>query len=317
MPVGHANDVGGSIRIPAAYNGVVGLKPSRGRTTPGPYFSELILGFASEFVNTRTVRDVAGLLDALHGSAPGDRYIIRDPARPYIQELGADPGRLRVAVYGGSWAGTEVDPEMIATVERTARWLEEQGHHVEESTPVFDWDQFLTALATVYCGTVQFMCGGLAEASGLQPGPDTLEAVSLAMLEYGQKVTMSDYLKADAVFNHVNRTVGGFFTRYDVLVTPAVNTPAPLLGYLDQNDPTLDAVSWFRKVFSVCSFGPLFNCTGTPAISLPLGQTSSGLPLGVQFAAPMCREDILIQISSQLENAMPWADRIPPVHVSQ
>jgi amidase len=115
----------------------------------------------------------------------------------------------------------------------------------------------------------------------------------------------------------VNRTVGEFFTRYDVLVTPTVNTPAPLLGYLDQNDPTLDAVSWFRKVFSVCSFGPLFNCTGTPAISLPLGHTSSGLPLDVQFAAPMCREDILIQISSQLERAMPWAGRIPSVHVSR
>lgn len=317
VPAGHANDGGGSIRIPAAFSGLVGLKPSRGRTPLGPDYQEALSGLAIEFVLTRSVRDCAGILDAVAGAMPGDKFVIKDPSRPWASEVGADPGALRVAVHTGSWAGTGVDPQVAAAVDEVGRQLQAMGHHVESATPVFDWEAFIASQVSVWCGFLAESVVALSAASGIEPGPDTLEHTTLACYEQGRDTTVVQMAEAAAAMNSVCRTVGEFFTNWDLLLTPTANTAALPLGFLDANDASLDAEGWTRKLFDNCSFTPLFNVTGTPAISLPLGQTSDGLPIGVQVAGPMCSESTLIQVASQLEQAMPWSNRLPPVHAGK
>lgn len=314
LPIAHATDGGGSIRIPASANGLVGLKPSRGRVSPGPGESEPLSGLGVEFGLTRSVRDCAALLDAVSGPAAGDKYVIRDPERPYIDELNRDPGRLRIAIHTRSWSGGPVDSEVVAAVGAVGAVLERLGHHVVPDTPVFDWEQFIDANLPVWSVSLAEGIDALAGAFGTTPGPDNLEATTLACAEYGRRVTATELGGALAVFNQVSRTVGSFLTEYDLLLTPTLSAPPQLLGVLDANDASLTPAQWMRKLLEVCSFTPLFNVTGGPAISLPLGWTRSGLPIGVQLAAPMCDEGTLIAVASQLETAMPWADRMPGVN---
>lgn len=316
VPVGHANDGGGSIRIPAAFSGLVGLKPSRGRTPLGPDYQEALSGLAIEFVLTRSVRDCAGILDVVAGAMPGDKFVIKDPTRPWAGELGVDPGSLRVAVHTDSWAGTSVDPEVVAAVDQVASQLQALGHRVEHATPAFDWDAFIASQVIVWCSFLAESVVSLSAASGVAPGPETLEQTTLACFEKGLSITTVQMAEASSAMNLVNRTVGEFFTNWDILLTPTSNTAALPLGFLDANDANLDAEGWTSKLFANCSFTPLFNVTGTPAISLPLGRTTSGLPIGVQLAGPMCSEDVLIRVASQLEEAMPWAGLRPSVHVN-
>ncbi|MBB1036416.1 amidase family protein [Dietzia natronolimnaea] len=316
IPVAHANDGGGSIRIPAAVNGLVGLKPSRGRVPLGPDLDSTALsGKAIEFAVTRTVRDAAALLDEVAVSYPGDRFIIAPPERPWAQEVGADPGRLRIALHTESWAGTAVDPEVVAAVEQVARTLEEAGHHVERATPIFDWEEFLQATAKAWAAFLAESVMGVEAMTGRVAGPDNVEATSWANVQYGRGLTVLDMAAAGATFNSVSREVGRFFGDYDILLTPTTNHPAMPLGYLDAN-ADLDAFGWTCRIFEAFSFTPLFNTTGTPAISLPLGQSKGGLPIGVQVAGPMCSESMLIRVAAQLEAAMPWAARRPGVHVT-
>ncbi|GAA3964683.1 amidase [Gordonia caeni] len=315
VPVAHANDGGGSIRIPAAYNGLVGLKPSRGRVPLGPDLGDALSGFAIEFAVTRSVRDAAALLDDVAGPFPGDRFIIAPPARPWAQEAGADPGRLRIAVHTESWAGTFVDPEVAAAAEATAAVLESAGHQVEHATPVFDWDEFMHANVVIWSAFLAESVAGVEAMTGLHAGPDNLETTSWACVQYGRRVTAVELGAANAVVNTVSREVGRFFTEYDVLLTPTTNTPAPKLGHLDAN-ADLDAAGWTRRIFETCSFTPLLNATGTPGISLPVAMSDTGLPIGVQLAGPMCAEGLLLRVAAQLETALPWADRQPAIHVT-
>jgi amidase len=316
VPVGHASDGGGSIRIPAAMNGLVGLKPSRGRISDGPDCQEAAWGLATEGVLTRTVRDWAALLDVVAGAMPGDKFMIRDPSRPWSAEVGADVGRLRIAVHTSSWSGARVDPEVVAAVDGVARHLEEQGHRVESATPVFDWDVLFATMFTLYAAICVEAVDAVAAASGMQPGPETLEHTTLATYRAGRSLTLAHLFEARRTANELARCVGNFFGDWDVLITPTVNVPAFPLGYLNADDPSLDAESWMRRRYGVCSFTQLFNISGTPAISLPLGWSSQGLPIGVQLAAAMCDESTLIRIASHLEEAMPWTARRPQIHAA-
>ena len=315
VPVAHANDGGGSIRIPAACNGLVGLKPTRGRVPIGPDYQEALSGFAVEFAVTRTVRDAAALLDEVAGWAPGDKYRLQAPERPYAHEAGQDPAPLRIAVHTASWAGTDVDPEVIAAVEGVAGVLERLGHHVERDTPEFDWAEFMLAHYRVWGGFVAESVHAVSAMTGLAPSSDTLEATVLAGYEYGRALTVIEMGEAFGIVNRISRMMGQFHQRYDVLLTPTTNTPPLPLGYLDAN-ADLDHEAWTRRIFDVASFTPLFNLTGAPAISLPLATTASGLPIGVQFAADLCAESTLLALAGQLERAMPWADRRPGVHAA-
>ncbi|MGV9295449.1 amidase [Amycolatopsis sp. NPDC003676] len=315
LPIAHANDGGGSIRVPAACNGLVGLKPSRGRVPTGPDFADPLYGMGVELAVSRTVRDTAALLDEVAVSYPGDPYVLAPPARPWLDEVGADPGRLRIALHTESWAGSYVDPEVARAVEATAEVLEAAGHHVERATPVFEWESFLHANHVLWCGFLAGAVAGIEEMTGVAASPENLERTSWACVEYGRSVSGMELTAALGAMNVVSRAAGQFFTGYDLLLTPTMNTPALPLGRLDAN-ADLTATDWTRQLFDACTFTPLFNQTGAPAISLPLGQSSQGLPIGVQLGGPVCSESLLLRVAAFLEEAMPWADRRPAVHAA-
>lgn len=316
VPVAHATDGGGSVRIPAAWCGLVGLKPTRGRIGPGPDASEPLFGLSVQFALTRTVRDAAALLDAVQGAGVGDKYVIAAPARPYAQEVGTLPGRLRIALTTRPWSGVPVDREYVQAVESIGRVLESLGHIVELSSPRVDWDAFIRANATLWATSTSATVLDLARSRKVEIGPQVLEATILACVEYARTLSVFDVVAAEAICNSVNRSVGAFFSNYDVLLTPTVGGPPPPLGYLDANDASLDMLGWLEKLFALIPFTPVFNVTGQPAISLPLAQDTNGLPIGLQFVARYGDEATLLRLAVQLEQALPWSERYPAVHTT-
>ncbi|GAA4857390.1 amidase [Saccharopolyspora rosea] len=317
VPVAHANDGGGSIRVPAACCGLVGLKPSRGRTTPGPDHADPLLGLGVEFVLTRTVRDCAAALDAVHGAEPGDRYLLPPPQRPYAEEAVSDPRRLRIAVTTDPLLGdTTVDSSCRIGAEAVARRLETLGHHVSYAAPVIDAESFGEANCVAWSGFLAAEICDLAAGAGVAMDAQHLEATTLACVEYGQSLTAMDVFAAQNTFNDITRQVAAFFTEYDVLLSPTTTRPNFALGELDANDTSLDARGWHDALFEVGTFTGLFNATGQPAISLPLHTSPQGWPVGVQLVGRYADEATLLALAGQLERAMPWADRRPSVHVS-
>jgi amidase len=314
VPMAHANDGGGSIRIPASCNGLVGLKPSRDRIPTGPDYADPLCGLAVEFAVTRSVRDAAALLDAVAGPDVGAPSHPVPPQRPYREEAGAKPGRLRIAWTDRPASGAEIEPECAKAVRETARLLEELGHSVVEDAPRVDWDAFLANVHVIWTGFTVTSVDTIASALGRKPGPDNLEAVTLACYEDGKRYKASDLLNALAHGNVISRQVGAFFEKIDVLVTPTIAALPAKLGELDQDRKGMTAMEWTRQVFAYCPFTPLFNTTGQPAMSLPLRWSDQGLPVGVQIASRFGDEATLIRLGSQLEAAKPWSKKRPPVH---
>ena len=212
-----------------------------------------------------------------------------------------------------AWSGVPVDREYADTVATVCHHLVALGHEVEEASPQVDWGAFVDANLPIWTASVADSALGLAQASGVDLGPDVLEAVTLASVEYGRRLTAVDLLRALRLCNTITRGVGTFFQSYDVLVTPTVAAQPPLLGVLNQNDPSLEPRDWLNKLFALIPFTPLFNVTGQPAISLPLGQSHNGLPIGVQLVARYGDEATLLRLAAQLEEALPWAHRRPSI----
>lgn len=317
VPVAHGSDAGGSIRIPAANCGLVGLKPSRGRVSVGPANAIPLHGMLAEHVVTRTVRDSAAMLDVIQGPGFGDPYVIAPPARDYAQEVGAPTGKLRVAVSLAGTFNAKVDEDVRKEVMRVARHLEELGHEVVEASPAFDETAYHTANMTyMYSFLTAGVLGG-AEMSGRKPSLETLEATSLVGYEYGLTLRAIDLEMADMHANGVCRSVGAFFLDYDVLLTPTTVGAALPLGFSNSNDPKYDAKSWYEHIFTYAPFTALYNFTGQPAISLPLGVDPGGLPIGMQFVGRFGAEDTLLRLAAQLEQSLPWAARRPAVHVAR
>jgi amidase len=306
VPVAHGSDGAGSIRIPAACCGLVGLKPSRDRVPCGPDMGEPILGMSYEFALTRTVRDAAHLLDAVQGPGVGDKYTASPPRGAYAGDLGIEPGPLRVAVTTAAWSGTSVDPQVAAATIRVGRTLEEMGHTVTEARPVLDWDDVM------HCATAAAVAiASLLLLAPRQLDPAKLEAVSRRLLEVARDYSALDMMAAFGAQNRVTRSVGAFFTDHDLLITPTLGRlPAPH-GTLRYDDPDHTLASWLESLFDYGPFTMVFNISGQPAISLPLGQSDGGLPIGVQIIAPYGREDLLFHIAARLEQAMPWNHRTP------
>jgi amidase len=316
VPIAHANDGGGSIRIPASCDGLVGLKPTRDRIPTGPNYADPLCGLACEFAVTRSVRDAAALLDAVAGPDTGASGHPVPPARPFRQEVGAPPGRLRIAWTTSPASGEKVDPECTRAVHQTVSLLEELGHTLVEDRPRYDWELFLQNVHVIWTSFTAASVNAIAAGMNRKPGPDNLEAVTLACYEDGKRFTAVDLLDAMAHGNLLSREVGRFFETVDVLLTPTIARPPAPLGELNQDRQGMTAMEWTRQVFAYAPFTPLFNTTGQPAISLPLHWSATGLPVGVQFAGRFGDEATLLRLASQLEHARPWADKRPPVHVA-
>jgi amidase len=312
VPLAHASDGGGSIRIPAACNGLVGLKPTRARTPIGPDAAEGLNGLGIEFAVTRTVRDSAALLDAVHGPGLGDPYVAPTPVGTYADALRRQAKPLRIAVMEHAWGGARTEAEVLAGLRNVARECTALGHSVTEAAPKIDWDAFVATTMVFWTANLATWIDEMAGASGRPIDGSTLEATTLACYRYGQTLKAKDLLHAMGYHNGVRRTVAAFFESYDVLLTPTLPTPPAMLGTINANDPSLDAEGWTRKVFTYTPFTPVFNTTGQPAVSLPLARTAAGVPLGMQFVGRFGAEDVLLNLAAQFEQAMPWP-RVSPL----
>ena len=310
LPMAHANDGGGSIRIPAAWCGLVGLKPSRGRVPLGPAVGEAVGGFAHEFAVTRSVRDAALLLDAVNGPAPGDRYYLARPATPFSAAIHEDVAPLRVALQTASFFGAETAPEVRAAVEAVARTLEDLGHHVEEACPPVAYEALRACVTVVWSVDLAGLAATFERLTRRPAGPEHVEAASWACIRHGRQLSALDLEDAAFVVNSTARTWGRFLDEYDLFLCPTAPTAAPPSGTPDQDDARFTTASaWIDEVFSRASFTPIANLTGQPAISLPLGETSDRMPLGVMLTAQTLREDLLLRAAAQLERATPWTHR--------
>jgi amidase len=316
VPLAHATDAAGSLRIPASYNGIFGLKPTRGRVSLGPGADEQFSGLAVQGCLSRTVRDSAALLDRIRGPEPGDPYFAQQPARPYTEEVTRDPGSLRIGVLAQAWGGRRTVAPVLDALDTTVRLLGELGHRVDEAGVGLglDWDQFVRANAQVWSANLAATVDEIAGASGRPVDPTTLEPVTLAGYHYGRQVGAAEFVAALAMRNSVSRRLAAFFDSYDVLLTPTVpELPLPLGTYAEDAD-TLDGPGWIERVFDRSPFTVAFNVAGTPAMSVPAGaDPGTGLPIGLQFAAGYGREDLLFRLAGQLEQAAPWSDRTPRI----
>jgi len=321
VPIAHGTDAGGSIRIPAAFCGVVGLKPSRGRTSQGPDHSDM-WGNGSWHVHalTRSVRDTALVLDATCGYMAGDAFTAPPPARPYGEEVGADPGRLRIGVMTRTPDGhPPLHDACRDGVEATAELLEDLGHDVELAFPEA-LDHLMEGSIEAFFGMagsgVAWNLDRWSQRTGKTIGPDDVEPYTWAFAGLGRSCTGSQFLQGLSQVQSIARRVSAWWNEgFDVLVTPTTATPPYELGYLAS--PADDPLAPLYKASAVLPFTGPFNMTGQPAISLPLHWTADGLPVGIQFGAAYGREDLLLRLAGQLEHARPWADRTPAVHASR
>ncbi|HET8863626.1 MAG TPA: amidase [Solirubrobacterales bacterium] len=312
VPMAHANDGGGSIRIPAANCGLVGLKPSRQRTSEGPLAGDFMSGLTAELCVSKSVRDTAALLEAVHGPAPGDPYVAPPPARPYTEEVGADPGRLRIALWTETVIEQDADPEVVAAAEAGARALEGCGHRIErpDLSALQGLDMVEPFLVRWAAGQAQAL-DQLGMVGGRPITADDVEPLTWALAEIGRGRNSGEYLTAVGQHQVMSRLVAGIHeSGFDLLLTPTLGEPPPPLGSFDDSGP--DPMAAFERAFLSGCFTALFNATGQPAISLPLHWSEGGLPIGVQLVAPLGREDLLLRVASQLEQEAPWADRAAP-----
>lgn len=313
VPIAHANDGGGSIRIPAANCGLVGLKPSRQRISEGPLVGDFMSGLTAELCVSRSVRDTAALLEAVHGPAPGDPYVAPAPLRPYSEEVGADPGRLRIALWTETLIEQDADPEVVAAAKAAAKLLEGCGHEVEEPdlSMLQSIDLIEPFLVRWAAGQAQAL-DQLGMVGGKPIGPDDVEPLTWALAEIGRDRNAGEYLTAVGQHQVMSRIFAGIHeSGFDLLLSPTLGEPPPPLGSFDDSGP--DPMVAFERAFLCGCFTATFNATGQPAISLPLHWSDDGLPIGVQLVAPLGREDLLLRVASQLEQASPWAGRTAPV----
>jgi len=310
VPLAHGNDVGGSIRIPSSCCGLVGLKPSRGRVSLAPHYGDIIGGAFNEHALTRTVRDSAALLDAIAGPVPGEPYSARPPVRPYAEEVGRDPGKLRIAFSTVTPLGDPLDAECVAAVHKAAALCESLGHQVVEAAPDFEamemWQKFTTMLAAL----VDWAVSDWARRLGKARSAEHFEPFVWAFAERGRGLSAADYLLAVQAVQKQTRLFCNFFETHDVWLTPTLGQPPVPLGTLVYAG---DPLELRRRSAKFSPYTYLTNATGQPAMSLPLHWTATGLPVGVHFAARHDEEDVLYRLAGQLELAKPWAHRKPPV----
>jgi amidase len=309
VPMAHANDGGGSIRIPASCCGLFGLKPTRGRNPLGPHFGDIFSGLVVEHAITRSVRDSAALLDATAGYDPGDPYIAPVPTRPFAQEVGANPGKLRIAFSTQPPNGAPVHPDCVAAVHDAAKLCEQLGHHVEEAAPQLHGEMLGKAFFTVWAAGCAWTIDSYSFAVGGKPNDDQIEPLTRVMVEIGRKRSAPEYLLAVQTLQIFARRIAQFMEGYDLLLTPVLAEPPVPLGTF--NATPEDAMAGMKRSGQFAAFTAIQNMTGQPAMSVPLFWNAENLPIGVQFVARYSDEATLFRLASQLETARPWADKRP------
>jgi amidase len=313
VAVAHANDGGGSIRIPASECGLVGLKPTRGRVSQGPVTGEAWAGGTIDGSVARTVRDAAGVLDVISAPMPGDPYYAPALPRPLVREVGADPGRLRIGMLDHPDAEAFLDdPECRAAVAGAASLLESLGHHVEQSSPAAMFEpEIMTHFNVIIAADTEATLQAFEMLLLGRPfRDDEIEPRNTAYRQAGRQLSAAAYLQSRAWLGMWARRMADWWSGYDLLLTPTLGAPPPELGWFTAAGPEQEGA----RVASFIPYTAQFNLTGQPAVSLPLHWTPGGLPVGVQLVAAYGREDILVRIASQLEQAAPWSGRHPPVH---
>jgi amidase len=312
VPVAHASDGGGSIRIPASCCGLFGLKPTRGRTTMAPHYGDVIGGLVSEHVVSRSVRDSAAILDAISGPAPGDPYRPPPPDRPYLDELSHRPGRLRIAVLTAAPNGTDVHPDCVEAAERTGELCAELGHEVTEARlPAFDSDAFTEQFLTLWASGTAWAVADWEHRLGRPANEEDVEPLTWALVSMGRATSADRYLVAVQGLQQLTRLLAGYFEDHDILLTPTLNEPPAPLGTFDS--PPDEPLAGIIRAASYMPFLPVFNATGQPAASVPMHWNEAGLPIGVQLVARAGGEGVIFALASELEQARPWVDRRPPV----
>ncbi|MCZ6452741.1 MAG: amidase [Alphaproteobacteria bacterium] len=308
VPAAHASDGFGSIRVPAACCGLVGMKPTRGRNSFAPTLGERIGGTVAEHTVSRTVRDHAALLDAIGGPAEGDPYSAPPPARPFLEEVGADPGRLRIAFTYGGATGAKTDDDHRRVLDQTLAVLEGLGHIVEEADPPISNEESQDIFRTLMAANAAQIIRS-HPTKGRLPEDGEVERVVAATAKKGETVFGHDVFMAQARMHAMGRHMAVFHRGYDVLLTPGLGHLPPKLGWIDMMLD--DADEYWDRVAAFSPFTVWFNQTGQPAISLPVGQTGDGFPVSVHAVARFADEATLFRLSGQLEQAMPWNDRRP------
>jgi amidase len=318
VPIAHGSDIGGSIRIPASWCGGVGLKPSRMRVSLAPVVDEGGLGYSMNFIQAKTVRDVAVMLDCLAVPQPGDPFIIPKPDEPYADFLKKPAKGLRIGIVLDEIAGAKVDPEVAGAVEAAGKVLAGMGHHVEIGHADMGGVATLDAMNDLFFFGFDVRLDGYAKRAGTKPGPDTLEPIILSLYEHAKKIGPARFFAANGVVNAARRKLGQFWTKYDIWLSPTTARVSEAWGKYHLSRPDVKGEEATGKLYKEpIQFTIPHNIMGTPAISLPLAMHSTGVPIGVQLAAKPADDHLLIQLSAALEQAMPWSSRVPPLHVSK
>jgi amidase len=333
VPIAHGNDGGGSIRVPAACCGVFGLKPTRGRTPMGPDLAEAWQGMAINHVLSISVRDSAAMLDATAGPEVGAPYYPVPPERPFLDEVGADPGRLRIAYSAKPLLPGKMHPDCVKGLEETVKLCEELGHEMVEAAPELDGSAFTRAFFTMVCGETR---AGIEEAEllvGRKANWADFEPATWALNLLGQQLSAGDFARAVHLLKDSAQRLGYFFEAYDMLLTPTLAMPPLSAGALQPKGTDLAAMKILGRLnaggllrafadidalaeetFAFIPCLPPFNATGQPAMSVPLYWNDQVLPIGMQFVGRYGDEAALFRLAAQLEQARPWAGRLPPVH---
>ncbi|MER9222964.1 amidase [Mesorhizobium sp. M0644] len=304
-PIAHGGDGGGSIRIPASWCGLVGLNPSRGRVSGGPDNQDSSFGLSRAFVLCRTVRDMAAALDVFSGPHPGDPFIIVQPNRPYVEELSQPTGRLRVGVARTSWGAVNLDPEVLHAVESTATLLQEMGHTITDVDLPYEPVEYSSMY---FSPTTASSLEEAARAMGRTITADTLEPVSLKRYEFSRDLPLSRAVDLQEVLRRMRFRVGEAIDAFDILLTPTMPIVAvPHSGIYSATNPAVSAEEYVQTDTAICQYTGVFNVTGQPSVSLPLAQSASGLPIGLQIVGRFGDEATLVRVARDLEEARPWS----------
>jgi len=309
VPFAHANDGGGSIRIPASTCGLVGLKPSRGRNPLGPDIGDVMGGLIAEHVVSRTVRDTAAVLDAISGPEPGDPYAAPPPPGPYLKVIARTPKKLRIAFAAKPFRGGAFDPEVVTAVENAAKLCKNLGHIVEEGMPQISADQLIGSFLQIWAAGMAALIEFYSAALGREPKAGDIEGLNFTLYQVGKTITASRYQAAWSLLQGATRAVGRWHEHYDVWLTPVLAQLPIKIGMVDLE--ATDLMAGFAPIIEYVPFTALQNATGQPAISLPLHWSKGGLPVGVQFVGRFGEEHTLLQLAAQLEDAQPWINRRP------